>query len=299
MRSPWGGRGVTAAAVLVFLAATGWLYPDPRLRAERQYLFVLSIGYGHLIGAAVFGAARTRALVPAGVSPGLFGAFVATSVLTAFSGYVWIASAYPAFYVPLLAVSLWHIVENDRAIARAARAGGSLAPLERGVMAQLGVLATTAALVVTGDALLRPADYGTTLDGTIFASLRGVVRGLLGTELAASERFAFGDFFSAVTLYHLIGFLVFFAERTRAQARRGQPTAALWRRLLWVHLPPIALCAALVAIRDPRAERLRELVFSPGIYLFWSVLHVVQTVLARGVESAPAGAAAAAARRRA
>lgn len=284
MRSAWRNRGLTTLAVIGFLAATGWLYPDSGVRAEKQYLFVIAIGYGHLIGAAVFGRDRMRRFAPTGVPAPLFAAFVATSTATLFFAYAWIAAIHPAFFVPLLAISLWHIVENDVAIARAYRASGALAPLGRSVRSNLWIAAVTAGLLLLGDALLRPEDYGTTLDGTIYEPIRSIASTAIGLDLVGNGWLGFGDFFSAVTLYHLVGFLVFFADRTRVSLASPREKTRRWRLLLWAHLPPIAACVALLATLDPRADGLRTLLFSPGIYLFWSVLHVAQTALARGLE---------------
>jgi hypothetical protein len=105
----------------------------------------------------------------------------------------------------------------------------------------------------------------------------------------------FGDFFSALTLYHLVQFLWLFADRIRAIPEPAARRSVI-RRLAWVHVPAIVLCAFLLLLPSDLLGTLRYAVFSPGIYLFWSVLHVVQTLVVRGLERPrPAGRSPAAA----
>jgi hypothetical protein len=54
-----------------------------------------------------------------------------------------------------------------------------------------------------------------------------------------------------------------------------------------VHAGPALACGALLAAPDGWPETPRELAFAPGIYLFWSVLHVAQTLAVRGVAPRP------------
>jgi hypothetical protein len=80
----------------------------------------------------------------------------------------------------------------------------------------------------------------------------------------------FGDVFSAVTFYHLAAWIAF------ARARGASPL-----RLAALHAGPAAVCGALWLAPEPAAAPLRAIAFSPGLYLFWSALHVVQTARAR------------------
>jgi len=259
-------RLATSSAVAGFLLATHALWPDPQARAERQYLFVITLGYGHLLGAALFGRRRTASLVPRGTPRPLHGAFVAASVANLFALYAWLSNASLAIFLPLLAVSLWHIVENDLALGRASQEGLALGALPRSLGQQLTALGTTALLLAAGKFLLSHPPRG-------------------------PRDLSFGDFFSAVTLYHLVQFLVLFADRARAQPRRSK-RRRLWLRLAWVHGPPASVCVALLLPPGHRFAALRYAIFSPQIYLFWSVLHVAQTVAARGLERRPARAPA-------
>jgi len=306
-------RVLTTSGVAAFLIASRWLWPESQTRADHQYLFVITLGYGHLIGAAVFSRRRAVGLVPAGVGPRLFWGFVAVSVANLFFFYAWLSNLSGIFFLPLLGVSMWHIVENDLALQRAYRRGLALGALPRSLEEQLAALGVTALLLAFGQELLTPGAYGPALSASplvragsapmrIAAAACGLAflatgrRRGLGLALAAAslalpariERWvSFGDFFSAVTLHHLVQFLVLSAERARAlpdtAARR-----ALVRRLAWVHLPPAALCAVLLLVPGQRFAALRYAIFSPSIYLFWSVLHVVQTLATRGIERRPA-----------
>jgi hypothetical protein len=94
---------------------------------------------------------------------------------------------------------------------------------------------------------------------------------------------SFGDFFTLVVLYHLVGWLVFFADR--AMRLEGQDRRRLLARLGLVHLPPAALAGLLLAWTPPGLAGLRELVFSPGVYSFFALLHVLQTAWIRVPES--------------
>ena len=311
----WSNRLVTASGVATFVLATRVLFPDPQIRAENQYLFVITLGYGHLIGAAAFSLRRMADLVPSGVSRRLFSAFVAVSVANLFALYAWLSNISTAFFLPLLAVSMWHIVENDLALGSAYAERLALGALPRSLERHLASFGITAVLLAAGQAILTPAEYGPALAASPFARAGSapmrIAAAACGLALFATRRrrglrialagasvvlpadvarwISFGDFFSAVTLYHLVQFLVFFADRARAlpdTAARRQHAL----RLGSVHLPPAALCVALLLLPGERLAALRYAIFSPAIYLFWSVLHVGQTLATRGIERRPAPA---------
>jgi hypothetical protein len=309
-------RLATGAFVAGFLLATHALWPDPQARVERQYLFVITLGYGHLIGAAVFSRQRLARLMPAGVSSRLFELFVVASVLDLFALYAWLSNVSLAFFLPLLAVSLWHIVENDLALGRAYGERLALDGLPRSPDHHLAAFGMTALLLAFGQSMLALASYAPepaglplVAMGNLTARIAGAACGValvarrqrrLGLALAAASvvlpaglsrfpGFGFGDFFSSVTLYHLVQFLVFFADRA-CTLRQHAARRRLWRRIAWVHLSPALLCAALLLPPGDHFGALRYAIFSPQIYLFWSVLHVAQTIAARGIErrAAPA-----------
>jgi hypothetical protein len=222
-------RLVATLSVVVFLCVTHAVAPDGEARSRLQYALVITLGYGHLLGAALpalrRGAGRGALLYTA----------QAVSVATAFGFYAAGARAWPALPLVPVALSVWHIVENDLALARARRGGGSLAPLARG-REQLPALA--------GSALVL---------GLAF--------------LALPEPGRFGDVWSAVTLHHLVAWIAHRLERGDRLVR-----------LAGLHAAPALVCAALWMAPD---LGLRAHVSSPGLYLFWSTLHVLQTARAR------------------
>jgi hypothetical protein len=232
--SPLHFRLVTVSVVAAFLVVSHLASREAEARSYGQYLFVITLGYGHLLGAAL-GARRAARASP------LSRAFVAATIASGFALYVEGVTAWPGLAFALLALSVWHFTENDVALARALRTGATLEPLRRDVRAQLLPLAVAAAIVAA--ALVASPDPG-----------------------------LLGDLFSAATLFHLVGWLVFLI------ARGAGP-----RRLLALHAPPFALCGLLLAWPSDAAQGLREWVFSPAIYLYWASLHVVHTLFQRGV----------------
>jgi hypothetical protein len=231
--SPLRFRLVTLGAVAAFLAASHLALQEAEARSYAQYLFVITLGYGHLLGAAL-GARRGARAAP------LTRALVAATIPTGFALYVEGVAAWPGLAFALLALSVWHFTENDVAMARALRTGAALEPLRRDGRAQALPIAVAAAIVAA--ALVASPDAG-----------------------------LLGDLFSAATLFHLVGWLVFLI------ARGARPL-----RLFVLHAPPFVLCGLLLAWRSEAAQDLREWVFSPAIYLYWASLHVVQTLIRRG-----------------
>ncbi|GAG34313.1 unnamed protein product [marine sediment metagenome] len=60
-------------------------------------------------------------------------------------------------------------------------------------------------------------------------------------------------------------------------------------RLALVHLPPAALAGFLMAWAPPALSGVREVVFGPGVYSFFALLHVLQTAWVRGREESHVG----------
>jgi membrane protease YdiL (CAAX protease family) len=226
-------RCLAALAVAVFLALTHAAFPAGESRARVQYALVITLGYGHLIGAAL------PALRRAAARGMLACAWRASAAATGFALYAAAVAAWPPLVLALAALSVWHITENDAAMARALRAGRGARALAPAAASRAPPLAC-AALVIAG-ALWALPDAG-----------------------------LFGDVFSAVTLYHLVAWLAFRA------ARGARPV-----RLAALHAGPALVCGALWLAPEPSAAPLRALVFAPGVYLFWSALHVIQTARRR------------------
>lgn len=310
-------RLVTGALVASFLLATRSWIPDADARAGFQYHFTTTLGYGHLIGAFVF--ARGRRRPHASAARLLRGAFAAASVLSLFSAYTWALNQTAALVMPLLAVSAWHTVENDLALGRAYRDRLRLDAIPRAVEHHLGAIGAALLLLLLAAHTPPWSDFtaeifGQTGGWLVLAAMRGacIACGVALLAHAASTRYGgavlvaggvavspaiagavtFADLFVAATLYHLVSWLIFFADRTASLAATagGDACRALWRRLAAVHLPPTLACTALLLPASGAAVELRFAAFSPAIYLFWSVLHVAQTAWARGLAPRARGA---------
>ena len=301
------GRNRTAsvAAVALYLLAARSALPGEAERAALHYAVVAALGYGHLLGAARLpcaggwsGALRSACLLLAGANAVLLGGLA--------------LERWPALVLVLLGVSLWHVVENDLALADAYARAQRPGPLPRGLDAQLGCAGATLLGVGLARGALAPAELGPLLAASPLAAAsprlfgvaaataglallaRGRRRALAGTlvasgvALAAAGRapLAFADIFAASTLHHLVSWLVLLAGRGRAAARRDPAQArSLVRRVLLAHLIPAALLLALLQAPSAAAP-LRSLLLSPALYLLFSALHVAQTALARGLTPA-------------
>jgi len=226
-------RFVAALAVAVFLALTHAVFPDGAARAPAQYALVITLGYGHLIGAALPAFRRVAA------RGALACAWRLCAAATALALYAAAVAAWPPLVLALVALSVWHIAENDAAMARVLRAGGALCRLPPGAAGH--ALPLFCAALVLALALSALPDAG-----------------------------RFGDVFSAVTLYHLVAWLAFASARGASAAR-----------LVVLHAGPALACGGLWLAPEPAAAALRAVAFSPGIYLFWSALHVLQTARGR------------------
>ena len=200
-----------------------------------------------------------------------------------------------------------------------------MGPLPRSRDHQIAAIVGAALLAAIGQQLLAPAAGEALLGGKLAAELgqallrvvalgggswltarsRGGTRafgaavalatGTLWLVPSLLSNVSFGDFFSALTLYHLVQFLLFFVDRVRSLPDRAVRRARI-RTFAWVHAPAFAVCTGLVLLPGEELAALRYALFSPSIYLFWSVLHVAQTLVVRGLEPArtPASSAAAA-----
>jgi hypothetical protein len=138
--SPLRFRIVTMSVVAAFLVASHLVFREAAARSYAQYLFVITLGYGHLLGAALGARRGPRASL-------LTRAFVTATIGSGFALYVEGVTAWPALGFALLALSVWHFTENDVALARALRTGAALEPLPCHGRAQLVPLSAAAAIV--------------------------------------------------------------------------------------------------------------------------------------------------------
>jgi hypothetical protein len=192
----------------------------------------------------------------------------------------------PALVLPLLAVSAWHTVENDLAIGRAYSGGFRVGPLPRSRGHHAASLGVTGLVVLLGT---WTESWRETASGLGW-SVMGVGGPVVPSSAQGSAPLAgwldLPDLFVLVTLHHLLSWLLLLQDRVRAlrAAGRGREAASLSRRLVAVHLGPALACGLLLSIPAARMESIHLLVFGPAVYLYWSVLHVVQTSWRRGVE---------------
>ncbi len=310
----WRNRILSASIVLGLTALFMFQYPEPLVRAEYSYFFLMTLGYAHFLGGAAASRSRMRAFVPRGVPSGLFAAFLATAVVTLFVTYVSVVQArglylYLPLFPPLLALSLWHTAENDLAMQRAYEIGSlRIGAIPRDPDHHLLALGATLLLLAVGIATLNGNSFSgfavgvdnswVRLLGAVCGVALGVrsrrwprrllATGMIGAALwtpRSTAWLSFGDFFFIVMLYHFVSWLILFADRARANPSESW---VLWRRLLVVHLPPI-LVSGVLLLPHPLLVQLRFLIFVPVIYLFWSLAHITQTVILRGFEASDAG----------
>jgi len=275
-------RSGSLVAVLMHLVLGHWFWPAADARAEVQFGFVACLGYGHLIGGAWGLLRRTVGVGGGGGSAGagegagrrtwLWGANLATATAVVFVVYSVGLHASPLWLGPLFLVLLWHVAENDSALPRlcdAPRAGLRAAEQGRALAltAMLGLLAIAAGwregfhVVGAGAA---------TVDSSLF----------LGLSLS--------DVASSVVLYHLVSWLLLMGSRAAMLCRvRPEAGRSAVRLLVACHaLPLVLLGGALAAPQSIWSDAVASLLLSPGIYLFWSGLHALQTGLSRGIDRA-------------
>jgi hypothetical protein len=260
------GAGVTAVrrlagvavAVGLCLAALRALFPAPEVREPASYAFVLTLGYGHLLGGLVGGRRAFAAALPAplGTRSGLV--LLAASTPLLLLGYRAALLAWPPVLWLLLAVSTWHVCENECALAGAR--GGRLGRVRGSWREQLLPVLTTGSVLLAAASVLPQPER---------AALAPFAAALPGP---AERGIAFSDVFTGVTLFHLLSWLAVTLPRAP-------------RLVLGVHVAGAAVCGAILASPGELALRAREVVFSPGLYLFWSALHVVQTALGRSARA--------------
>lgn len=315
----WRNRTLSLTVVAGYLAVSHALIEDPLRRADFHYGAVISLGYGHLVGAAFFArhrlahglaGATNHIFRRAGgrlglLSPGSRNAlgwlWILTGLILLYAAYAVLLTWSIGLALPLLAISTWHSVENDLALESIYASRLRTAPLPRSPEIHLAALGVTAGLLAwAGAALLDPhttAEAPATLALRTLAALCGallVLRaqgtgpewaglGLIGVSavaphwILAGGRVGFADLFTASVLYHLVSWGLLSLER----CRRFDAPEHMVRDLAVVHLLPVALLASTFAWPEAWGQSLRASFFSPFVYLFWSVVHVLQTAWLR------------------
>lgn len=269
-------RLLALALVGAFVGLLRWLAPAPAERAVWLYLVALPLGYGHLIGAAVFSRARGRRS-QAAVGPGwIASAFAGSCILSLLAIYTWalqIGALQPFVLIPMLLLSAWHIVENDLALGCAYRDALRLGAVTRARRHHGITLALTAGVGLAALATAEGAAFSRAWLGGWFDPRNPWLR---LDELA-----------SAVLLYHAVSWLLFFEDRARALRPHAPIDSARLRwRVFALHAAPLALNAVLYLW----LPAIHFYVAAPALYLFWSVLHAVHTAAVRGLEPRTAAA---------
>ncbi len=256
--APTRNRVASLAIVGLGVGALGVVAPSAAQREAWLYLLALPIGYGHLLGGWLSARERMRL-------GSLEAALVLVSVLALLCAYGWALHVEALRFfvlVPMLLLSGWHIVENDLALGRAYHEGIRLRPISRDAGDHVRALGVTGLLALVAVA---------TPDGAFYLQRYfGAAPPFVLTTLP--------ELVTAVLMYHAVSFVLFFLER----ARRMPPAYArrLRRRLFWVHALPLVLNAFLYTA----LPAVHFYLAAPTLYLFFSVLHAVQTAALRGVE---------------
>lgn len=309
MRSLPGAQSSRACAAIVTVGAMSAcraLVPEPAARAAVVDLLIIPLAYGHLLG-ALAGSPSLRRL-PDEYPTGPFLAFVGVSLCSLFALYSMILGPY--LLIAMATVAVWHVIENDLALARS----GSLTlgpipgSLNRHVEA-LGILALAALVAAStsgGQQLaLELADSTEsivwafrllTLGAGIFlisrrcAARLGVclVAGAMLPSTWIATHLELDDLVVAPLLYHSLSWLHYAGRRVRDRQARGQGAVARrsLRLVTAVHLVPLLLIFAAVQRPDDTWSGVYLAISSPAVFFFFSVLHVVHTAWVRGVERA-------------
>lgn len=303
MRERRAVRAIALLAVVGAVAVAAREWPAATERANALYSFVLPLGYAHILGAAAFDARRLG--WPGRAPTWIAATFVvgaATSLLAFYALAIDALGA--ALLIPLIGISTWHTFENDLALARHTSSGLVLPPLSRADPHQLPSFALTTLFVfacasseagrsAAVDWMADTAPYAIETTRYIcvaavgWAGWRRVRWRWPGASLAIAcalldNRWVdISDLVAAATLYHALSWAMLVWLQLRS-LQRDRPAEARRRRriLAAVHALPLLVFAA-VSLPRPELETVRHTLTSPGLYLFWSVVHVVQTSLAR------------------
>jgi len=158
-----------------------------------------------------------------------------------------------AWAAPLFVVSVWHILENDLRLGRAAGAFGRLPPVAWDSLQARSLILCGAVLAIS---LATP-------EAAEFLGLRPLVS------------LSLVDIFAVVTGYHLLVWLQLAVRRARWDAPRAR------RRQLSLFLLHLACGGGCLAAAASGVPWLRSLATNPAIYLYWSALHALQTAWLR------------------
>lgn len=281
-RLAWRNRALSALVVAASLGGSRLAIADPVRRAACEQSVIVALGFAHLLAAWAFSRVRDGAGAPRPGPGWLATPLLGSASLGLFAAF-WLVFG-PAlqgetrFLLPFVVANVWHVVENDLALARAYGRRARLAPLGSSGAGNALALALSACLLCVAMASDPHAGAWGPLRGGLFDGLPAVpFEGIAGLGLDPTLLFA------GLTLYHLISWLVFFSDRVHGRIPGAAPRdVARARRLLAsTHAPVLLLAAWLLSRPEGPWKSAGILFFSWASYLFWSTLHVFQTILAR------------------
>jgi hypothetical protein len=249
----WCLRACCLAGVAALLLGIRTIAPDPDAQRDALLLVALGLGYGHLLGALLFGSWRRRSL--------LGGLWLGLTLLTlgVACALALASSAGPALLIALTLLATWHIFENELALGRAAAGALHLPPLPRAPWPHLGAVCGALALVLAAVGMSRFAPW--------------LVRAGAPVWLV---RWSPEEAIAALLLYHTLVWL----GRSLAGTRRAAQVRGRRAAILAIHaLPLLALCGA-----DALAPAVYALAASPTLYVFLSAAHAFHTCFERGLE---------------
>jgi branched-subunit amino acid transport protein AzlD len=256
--------------LLLFSGAISSSTPE---KMEWQYLIALGMAYGHIVGAAVFSVPHHRFWSFNRIDRLLIGSFSVVSILVLLSLYasaLQVEKLRAPLLVAVLAVSLWHTIENDLELAHAYRTGMQLGAIRFDRSSVSWIVG--AFLVIGSIGLSTPS--GAQLSEFLF-----------GRPLLPFVATLLDDFIVFVVFYHAVSWIVFLLDRARARGvRESGGYARLKRQLASLHLGPLVPLIALSVWFEP----IYLYVAAPGLYLFFSILHTIHTASMRGFTRAQA-----------
>ena len=330
-RLAWRNRFVSLTCVGIYLGLIHAFVYDPVLREKINYGVVITLGYGHLVGAAFFSRKRmadklmgtTRSvavhLQPIGLdfnrwSPSLqhgvsslcFVAFMSLLYIS----YLALLRHIPAAWLPMLAISIWHSIENNQCLKETYRAQIRLPALTNKTPDHLVSLGASSCVMAWSLILVQPDWVTASLAMRILGLLSGAllmtgdkrtpVQRWLGVLLIGAASLPpdwlfetmslhFSDLFTASILYHLISWGVLSVEKSC----RPETPIRTKRDTVLIHLLPLSILISTYAWPQSWGSSIRSDFLAPASYLFWSVIHVAQTAWLRGPRShaAPASEA--------
>lgn len=286
-RLAWRNRVISAVSVATCLTLARFVWSEADERAMAIYRITAVVGYGHLMGAAWPGLGSLRFLAAGDL---VRISFMVSTCVTGLFLYAALLSQAPWLVLLLLAASVWHTVENDAELGQLYIRGGRPGPVSGAPGRVAAVVVGAAALVAVALASEQgPSFVGALAPAGAFPGPEPPASGpWIATSGVPPARLGglpiqLADVFAGVTLYHLVSWLIVVGDRSRALRAAGDGTSAsvLDRRVLTLHLLPAVPVAGGALFQLNLEQGWLGFLLSPAVYLFWSLLHVIQTVVRR------------------